>query len=245
MPLGNAVLRIVLSAGLVASAPLRAGDVALPGSGLKPELYPEIIQSSVFLHYHPDLRHRRDGFLALERGAHDFAERYFRKAARFSDKPSQAMLAEMYWRGEGVAQDRPLAYVWMDLAAERGYPNFIAFREHYWAALSEAERTRVGEIGPAVYAEYGDAAAKPRMEHMLRKGRMDFTGSRVGYVPFGLEVKVPSPTGGWMSIHEDKVYEKRFWHSREYFEWQDTVFRRPVHGAVEVGPIVQEAASPP
>lgn len=234
--------RVLALAGLAClSVPdvARADAAAHAADGFGKELYPEIVQSSVFLHYHPDLRHRRDGFLALERGAFDLALRYFTRAAYFGDKAAQAMVAQMYRDGTGVVQDRSLAYAWMDLAAERGYPVFVAYRERFWGDLSAAERERAVEVGGTVYSEYGDKVAKPRMEHMLRKGRMDFTGSRVGYVPFGLEVKVVSPTGGWMTIPDDKAYEKRFWHASDYFEWQDAVFRRPVRGAVEVGPIEQ------
>ncbi|MBB5208843.1 SEL1-like repeat protein [Chiayiivirga flava] len=202
-----------------------------------PPVLPEIVGSSVFLHYHPDLRHRRDGMLAMERGANDMALRHFVRAAEFSDKPSQAFLADMHWHGTGVPRDRALAYAWMDLAAERGYPLFVAYRERYWHALDADERARVQDVGAPLYARYGDAVARPRMEHMLRKGRMDFTGSRVGVVPFGLEVLVPSPTGGWMRIPEDWAYQERFWHADEYFEWQDEIHDRMPQGVVEIGPI--------
>lgn len=230
----RASLRLALVAVLLSTAVLQANAA---GSGAPAELYPEIVHSSHFLHYHPDLRHRRDGFLALDRGALDMAVRYFRKSAWYGDKASQAMLADLYWRGHGVTQDRALAYAWMDLAAERGYPDFVGFRERYWAALTPDDRARAVDAGRGIYDDYGDAVARQRMEHMLRKGRMDYTGSRVGYVPFGLEVLVPSPTGGWLTVPEDKAYAKHHWHAREYFAWQDAIFRAPVRGEVEVGPL--------
>ena len=57
------------------------------------------------------------------------ALRYFRRSSFFADKPSQGMVAEMYWKGEGTPRDPVQAYVWMDLAAERGYRGFIGLRE--------------------------------------------------------------------------------------------------------------------
>ncbi len=60
----------------------------------------------------------------------------FLRAARYADKPSQAMIAQMLWNGDGVPVDRVMAYVWADLAAERGYPAFIATREKFWSELN-------------------------------------------------------------------------------------------------------------
>lgn len=104
----------------------------------------------------------------------------FRMAARYADKFSQHSLSLMYWHGVGVDRDRALAYVWSDLAAERGYRDLLAVREKMWLEMNDAERRRALEIGPAWYADYGDAVAQPRMEWALRQARADITGSRVG-----------------------------------------------------------------
>lgn len=98
----QAMIGITLALAL-ASAPALTNATEAP-------VREEIVNSSHFLHYHPDLRHRKKGFAAIERNSHDFALRHFRRAAWFADKPSQAMIAEMYWNGHGVAQDRALAY---------------------------------------------------------------------------------------------------------------------------------------
>lgn len=228
--------RVVLVSLAWALLPMATPAVAEP----QPRM--EILLSSHFLHYHPDLRYRRNGFMALERGAHAQALLHFRRAAEYSDKPSQAMVAELYWSGSGVAQDRALAYAWMDLAAERGYPTFVAYREQYWNALTDAERGRIADVGTPLYARYGDAVAVPRMEHMLRKGRMHYTGSIVGHVAPRLAVWVSSPSGGMMSIRGDQAYQKRFWAAKEYFAWQDEILDRPLGGIVEVGTVTQDDA---
>lgn len=205
----------------------------------------EIVQSSHFLHWHPDLKFRRNGFLAWERGAHGEALERFRRAAWFGDKPSQAMLGEMHWKGEGMPQDRALAYAWMDLAAERGNPTFVGFREKYWAALTPAERERSVEVGQDLYLRYGDAVAKERMEHQLRKGRMYFTGSRASPVPMGkLTVLVPSPSGGVTALRGEMAYQKRMWAAKEYFEWQDEILGKPLIPRVELLPIIEDVPPP-
>src|SRR5690606_16599770 len=93
---------------------------------------PEIIESDTFRNGHPDIRWRQDGMQALERNDPRRAFDYFQRAARHADKPSQAMVAEMLWTGRGVIRDRPLAYAWMDLAAERQQRDLLIKREYYW-----------------------------------------------------------------------------------------------------------------
>jgi TPR repeat protein len=58
----------------------------------------------------------------------EYAMQPFRRASFFADQPSQGMVAEMYWNGDGVPCDRALAYARMDLAAERGYASFLGLR---------------------------------------------------------------------------------------------------------------------
>ena len=202
-----------------------------------------IVNSEAFLSAHPDMRWRREGMQAYDLGQYRFAANYFRRAAQYADKPSQAMYAEMLWKGQGVPRDRELAYAWMDLAAERGYPAFVARREHYWAELGRAQRRRAIERGQAVYAEYGDEAAKPRQEEVLRRHtRRGVTGSRVGAVTGRLEVIFPSSLIGWQQtsmfqggIAGEDYYQDRYWKPRAYWAWQDRTWGRPPSGKATVG----------
>ena len=193
----------------------------------------EVMTSETFLSNHPDMLNRLRAMEALERGQPDQAAGYFRKAAHFADKQSQAAYAEMLWEGRGVPQDRPLAYAWMDLASERGFKVFLGFRERYWNALDEAERARAVAVGEEVYAEYGDAVAKPRMERVLRRAKRYMTGSRVGFVG-AKRVIIPGPGGG-IEIGGDQFYEKRFWEPRQYWHWQDEIVEGMRDGKVIVG----------
>src|SRR3546814_4667293 len=77
----------------------------------------------------------------------------------------------------------------MDLAAERMYPNFVILRERYWKRLDAQQRRNAIERGQPLLAEYGDDAAKPRMERKLRIANHQVTGSRLGFIRPGLTVR--------------------------------------------------------
>jgi uncharacterized protein len=188
-----------------------------------------------FLRYHPDLKHRMQGIEAHEAGDHALALREFIAASHYADKASQAMVAEMLWHGIGATADRPAAYAWADLAAERHYKSFLLQRERYWATLDEAEREAALTVGQAIYSEYGDDVAKPRLEKLLRRGSREVTGSRVGFVG-NLTIMVPGPNG-WTSIDGSTYYADRYWRPDEYFKWQDEVWNEPPSGRVDVGPL--------
>lgn len=190
-----------------------------------------------FLDHHQDMKYRLLGIEALGEKRYEDAMRYFRRASFFADKPSQGMVAEMYWSGQGVARDPALAYAWMDLAAERGYVWFIKHRERYWKALSPAERERAIQEGQALYARFGDAAAKPRYEHQLRIGRREMTGSRTGFRG-NVQIQVPGPAGMQM-IEGSKFYDDRYWDAKKYWAWQDRVWRNPDGVRITIGEIEQ------
>ena len=192
--------------------------------------------TSDFLQYHPDQSYRLDGLKAYHDGNYDFALRDFRTAARFADKPAQAMLASMYWEGRSVQQDRALAYAWMDLAAERGYPWLLADRERYWQGMTEDEHRRAIEVGQAIYDEYGDDAAMPRLGVWMHRGKMQATGSHAGFVGNMSEHK-PSPAGllAGASWDGNAYYAARYWQPIEYLGWQNSTWHPSSTGKVDVG----------
>ena len=205
-----------------------------------------------FLVYHPDMGNRKIAMEAYKRGSFVVAADHFRRAARYADKTSEAALAEMLWKGEGVAMDRPQAYAWMDMAAERGYPSLLALRERYWQQLNPTEQARALEVGQTVYAEYGDSVAKPRLAVQLRRGLLGVTGSHAGYVgtvgtvgalpvrnvisgdrgpPLAFEGEVHAADG-------NQYYAPQYWKEKEYFASQDALWNAPArHGVVDVGPL--------
>jgi hypothetical protein len=221
--------------------PLHAGEAVVPP---EPTEEPLLITAG-FLSHHQDLKYRLLGLKAYNEKRFDDALRYFRRASYYADKPAQGMVAEMYWNGEGAPRDRALAYAWMDLAAERGYAGFLGLRERYWAELDEAERERALREGEQVYARFGDAAAKPRYEQMLRRGRRELTGSRTGFSG-GVKIYVPGPDGSAETIDGSKFYDERYWDAQKYWAWQDQIWMKPKIGRVDVGgaEVVREPVAP-
>src|SRR5690606_26242536 len=136
----------------------------------EPGIPPEMMTAG-FLAGHPDVRWRREGQHSYSRGEYDIALDQFLRAARYGDKPAQAMLAEMYWKGIGVARDRPRGYAWMDIAAERRFPNFVILRERYWNNLDARERERAIDVGRPLMDEYGDARARLRLAKVMRRNQ--------------------------------------------------------------------------
>lgn len=187
-----------------------------------------------FLTSHPDLRYRLAGVEALRDDAYEQALRNFLRAARYADKPSQGAVAELYWEGRGVAEDRALGYAWMDLAAERGYRPFVVRRERYWEAMDAAERTRALEVGAGVYAEYGDEVAKPRMAAVLRRARREVTGSRTGMAG---NLRIVVPGLGDQHIDGSRFYDPIYWDPDKYQAWHDATWQDPPVGTVNVGDV--------
>ena len=212
----------------------------------EPGISPQLMTEG-FLSGHPDLRWRREGQHAYANKRYDEAMTYFLRAARYADKPSQAMIAEMYWKGIGVAQDRMLGYAWMDLAAERFYSNFVIKREEYWRALGEIEQRDAIVRGQPLLAEYGDDVAKVRMAKVLRKEH-SVTGSRVGFVGNLEIIPFTGPNAGsGMTIRADEYYAPKYWQADKYFEWQDQIWDAPAarKGRVEVGDLEQAGKPAP
>lgn len=216
------------AAMLMAGAPASAGDTRPGGAEQR-----QVLLSEGFMAAHPDLRFRHEGVLALERGEPDHARELFRKAALHADKPSQAMLAELLWTGRGGPVDRPRGYAWMDIAAERGYPLFVAKREHYWSQLDAAGREAAVRVGAPLYDHYRDRVAKPRLERVLDRARRKATGSRVGSIG-NMRIKIIGSNGRETIITGQNYYADAFWEPGAYWAWQDAEWSDPPAGSVDV-----------
>lgn len=196
------------------------------------------LSSQTFLDAHPDMKHRKLGWDAYAEGNVALARAEFLKAAWYGDKPSQAMLAEMDWKGEGAGADRASAYIWADIAAERGYAVFVGVRERYWHALDAAEQARALRDGPARVAEYGDGIARGRLEvHMRRRLRDIAWSSRTVAPP--REIRLYDNHGHETRIDGSRFFSPTFWDPEKYRAWQDAQWRAPREGKVDVGDVEQ------
>lgn len=201
----------------------------------------DTLSNEGFLRAHPDLQFRLKGITELKAGKTENAAAYFRRSAYYGDKPSQAMIAALYWEGQGLATNRPLGYAWMDLAAERQYPDFLAQRERYWAALNDEEREEAINVGLKIYARYGDETALPRIATLLRRVSRQIAGSRTG---FASNVRVIVPRSGSINsgdeadlivIDGSQFYSAEFWEPERYRAWHDMQWKQPRVGRVVVG----------
>lgn len=226
--------------GAIVLACLAALQAAAAQEGVKPisRKQQATLSSAVFLNAHPDMKHRKQGWDAYAEGDFALARAQFLKAAWYGDKPSQAMLAEMDWKGLGAAVDRASAYVWADIAAERGYAVFVGVRERYWRALDNAEKARVAQDGPVRLAEYGDGVARGRLERHLRRHLRDIQWSSRTVAP-PRTVTVYDDHGVPKRIDGSRFYSPTFWDPAQYQAWQDAQWRTPPEGSVEVGGVQQ------
>lgn len=237
----------LLLLALTASLPALAAPTLDPATcrAMPAKPIPAEVLTHGFFDAHPDMFWRSIALGQYRDRRYPEALASFKRAASYADKFSQSMVGGMYWDGLGTAVDRPLAYVWMDLASERMYYEFLQQREAYWAELDGSEREQAVQRGQDVFAEYADPVAKPRMEKALRRGRENITGSRVGYVSVGLYVVPKSGPNAHVEVPASQVYDKAYWEPEHYWCTQDAFWSRPLHPDVGVGLPEQVPATRP
>ena len=184
-------------AGMIAvlslAGPARAEDDALKEPGIQTALHAMANASTWF---HPDLFGEFAGMRHYSRHEYKQALKFFEIGALYADKLSQLSLGLMYMNGEGVAKDPVTAYAWMDIAAERGYPDFIATRDTLKATLTPEQLAQAMELRAKLAEKYGDSVAKHRLAVQLHQGQMQLTGSHTGF-DFGVSsLRATSSCGG-------------------------------------------------
>lgn len=190
---------------------------------------------------HPNEMWRYRALRALKLEQLERALEDFRRAARYGDKFSQHSLSLMHWHGVGTAVDRAHAYVWADLAAERGYRDLLLVREKMWMEMDAASRARALLLGEEMYAQYGDAIAKPRMEWAMRQALASATGSRVGASKDRIEILNYGATEG-VGVYARDFFAEERWNAKTYY-WRDQ--DRQWNGKVIVLPPEQLPDPPP
>lgn len=198
----------------------------------------------------PNEELRLSGLKSYKNGNYRDAVDAFEVAAYHADKYSQHYLSLIHWHGVGVPVDRVKAYIWADLAAERGSSRrLLAIREKMWLQLSPQQQAGMQVRGAPYYARYGDAVAKPRIEGKMRAFARDMTGSRLGYRNQRLEVSGPPVNGAFLAetggnvaayvvsqaANPDELYGKEGGLARLDGYWREQ--DRMLDGNVDVGPL--------
>lgn len=193
--------------------------------------------------FHPDLYGMTQGFQDYAAHRYKAAIKHFEYGALYADKLSQLCLGLMYLNGEGTAKDPGTALAWLELAAERKYPQFVATRDEVARSLNIIQLERAKKVHETLQKRYGDAVAKHRMSVQLRQGMMNFTGSRTGYDSGAVQIS-PVKCGPALVIGGRVVPQigcgamndflaKDNWEPKQYFAARD----REWIGTVTVGPL--------
>jgi hypothetical protein len=119
---------------------------------------------------------------AVRQKDYKFAADMYKVAASWAHKPAQYNLAVMYFKGEGVPVDKPLAMAWAALASERGEEDYVDARELIYSKLSPEEFAKANEIWRDLKKTYADAVALKRAKARWAEVRNNVTGSHVGTV---------------------------------------------------------------
>lgn len=200
---------------------------------------------------HPNEEWRLNGLKSYLSGHYDEAVDRFERAAFYADKQSQHYLSLIFWHGQGVPKDPVKAYIWSDLAAERGNRRLLAIRENMWSQLTPQQQQQAVAEGAGFYDRFGDALAQPRAEAEIRRFSRDMTGSRVGYRNQSMDVLNSGPINGSFGnatpgmlaasvavnggTTGDKFYAEDRVKLKAYWRAQDLQLERT--GRVELGPV--------
>ena len=157
----------------------------------------------------------------------------FMEAARHADKFAQRSIGAMYLRGEGVEQDPARGWAWLQLAAERGYPEMVRVAAQVGGELSTADLER----GQAILHEelepkFGDAVAVDRTAMLMRRQRNKVTGSRVGSVG---ALKIFRNDDSNASEDGSIYYDRRRWDFRSIVAFETRLMHALDRGRVELG----------
>ncbi len=131
--------------------------------------------------YHPDLFGEFAGMRDYAHHDYKGAFKYYEIGAYYADKLSQLCIGLMHVNGEGTEKDPVTGYAWLDLAAERDYPDFVATRDRVKASLTPEQFAKAMTLRQKLGERYADAVAKQRMAEQLRLGQMQMTGSHTGF----------------------------------------------------------------
>jgi hypothetical protein len=198
--------------------------------------------------FHPDLFGEFAGMRAYAHHRYGDALKYFEIGALYADKMSQLSLGLMHMNGEGTAKDPVKAYAWLDLAAEREYPDFVATRDSLKKTLSPEQLAQGQALRKTLGEKYGDAAAKPRLATQLHLGQMQMTGSRTGYDSGIYQLKNTPNCGPTLVIGGQvqpqagcggPIFAKERWDPKLYFAARDREYK----ASVTVGTL-EEAGKP-
>lgn len=128
----------------------------------------------------PGMYHHRKACELFAKGNARAAVEQWTVAAGWAVKEAQYDLGVVYYKGKGVARNRPLGLAWLAVAAEREDPAFSESLAAAWAESSIDEHQRANELFPDLLERYGDDATLAKAMGHFNNELTQVTGSRVG-----------------------------------------------------------------
>jgi len=112
--------------------------------------------------YLPGVANFRKGLDLYKKGQASAAIDAWQTSASWAMKDAQYNLGLAYFKGDGIAADRPRGLAWLALAAERRNPRLQASLAAAWDGASDAEHQQANAIWRDLRKEYGDDVALPK-----------------------------------------------------------------------------------
>ena len=160
--------------------------------------------------YLPGVANFQKGLDLYKKGQASAAIDAWQTAASWAMKDAQYNLGLAYFKGNGVAADRPRGLAWLALAAERKNPRLQASLATAWDSASDAEHQQANAIWRDLRKEYGDDVALPKA-----KKRFDAEVAQLSSRAGKGGAKMVSRTMGPMDVSEyreklDALAEQNF-----------------------------------
>src|SRR4051812_39067026 len=151
---GTSIIGLVLGAGLVTVLPQSLRAQAMFFDSAQPiKLEEEIAR------YLPGVSFFQKGLEAYRKGQSAAAIDAWQSSAGWAMKDAQYNLGLAYFKGTGVAADRPRGLAWLALAAERKNPTMQASLAAAWDGATDAEHQQANAIWRDLKKQYGDDVA--------------------------------------------------------------------------------------
>ena len=173
----------------------------------------------------PGLYYFHKGCDYFRRGYPQSAVEAWEIAAYWAMKDAQYDLGIAYFRGRGVALDRPRGLAWLALAAERKDEAFEASLAAAWDEATPDEQARANVLWRELRKKYADEVALVRAQNRYDQEVSHITGSRVGMPG---HVLIWTHSTGRVEVAEFK---------KELQQRADRNFGKLPIGTVDIGPL--------
>lgn len=174
---------------------------------------------------------------AYRANRHRAALEYYKVAAFWADKLGQYNVGVMYLQGEGVEFDPVRGWAWLELSAERNYPDMVDAADKLYELLDEAQRRDARRIlEEELLPEYGDDVAIQRAAKEMRRNLRRGTGSRLGSRASLSAVTIIDGNG--MTRRGDEYYDPAKWDFENIVRYETRLMFQLARGRVEAGELV-------